>query len=79
MNRLIVCLKKPCQVWALALAASLAFFACSNGNEVAGGVTDIGDYAFSLCKGLTDVALPDSVSSVGANPFRYCDQLTEIR
>ena len=43
MNRLIVCLKKPCQVWALALAASLAFFACSNGDDVAGGVTDIGN------------------------------------
>ena len=43
MNRLIVCLKKPCQVWAIALAASFAFFACSNGDEVAGGVTDIGN------------------------------------
>ena len=43
MNRLIVCLKKPCQLWALALAVSLAFFACSNGDDVAGGVTDIGN------------------------------------
>ena len=43
MNCLIVCLKKPCRAWVLALAVSLAFFACSNGEEVAGGVTDIGN------------------------------------
>lgn len=43
MKRLVVCLKHPCRAWALALAASLAFFACSNGDDVAGGVTDIGN------------------------------------
>ena len=37
MKRLIVCLKL------LAFAASFAFLACSNGEEVAGGVTDIGN------------------------------------
>ena len=45
MKRLIVYLKQPaiCRAWMLALAASLAFFACSNGDDVAGGVTDIGN------------------------------------
>jgi hypothetical protein len=37
MKRLIVCLKF------LALAATFAFLACSNGEDVAGGVTDIGN------------------------------------
>ena len=37
MKRLIVCLNL------FALATSLAFLACSNGEEVAGGVTDIGN------------------------------------
>ena len=35
MKSLIVCLKHPCRAWALALAASLAFFACSNGAKLA--------------------------------------------
>jgi hypothetical protein len=45
MKHLTVYLKQPaiCRAWALALAASLAFFACSNGDDVAGGVTDIGN------------------------------------
>ena len=43
MKRLIVYLKQPCRAWVLALAVSLAFFACSNGDDVAGGVTDIGN------------------------------------
>lgn len=43
MKRLFVYLKQPRRAWALVLAASLAFFACSNGDDVAGGVTDIGN------------------------------------
>lgn len=45
MKHLTVYLKQPaiCRAWVLALAVSLAFFACSNGDDVAGGVTDIGN------------------------------------
>ena len=56
MNRLTDWLKQPCRGWMPALAASLALLACSNSNDVAGGVTDIGN----------SVALePDSVVFCG--------------
>ena len=43
MNRLIVWLRQPCRGWMAAFATTLAFLACSNSNDVAGGVTDIGN------------------------------------
>ena len=41
-------------------------------------VTAIGDRAFSSCAGLTAVSIPDSVVSVGANPFAGCKNLSEV-
>ena len=33
------------------------------------GVTNIGNYAFSYCKGLTSITIPDSVISIGEDTF----------
>ena len=41
-------------------------------------VTRIGDYAFAFCTSLTSVTIPDSVLSIGGNPFLYCSRLTDI-
>ena len=41
-------------------------------------VTAIGDEAFLGCDSLTSITIPDSIFSIGANPFRFCTQLTRI-
>lgn len=38
-------------------------------------VAAIGDYAFWGCGSLTSVTIPDSVTSIGRNPFGGCDAL----
>ena len=42
------------------------------------GVTNIGNYAFSGCTGLTSVTLPDSVTSIGDGVFSGCSGLTSV-
>ena len=42
-------------------------------------VTSIGNYAFYNCRGLTTVAIPDSVISIGNNAFYYCRGLMSVR
>ncbi len=42
-------------------------------------VTGIGDLAFNKCNVLKSVTIPDSVTSLGANPFMGCNQLTDIK
>ena len=41
-----------------------------------GTITEIGNYAFHNCKGLTSITLPSSVSSIGYFAFSNCDALT---
>ena len=53
------------------------------GNEIKeyvipGGVTSIGNSAFSYCSGLTSVTIPNSVTSIGSSAFRYCIGLTSV-
>ena len=42
------------------------------------GVTSIGNYAFSLCFGLTSITLPESVTSIGNYTFYACNSLTSV-
>ena len=42
------------------------------------GITSIGEYAFSGCKGLTTIEIPNSVTTIGNNAFSGCTGLTTI-
>ena len=42
-------------------------------------VTSIGDAAFLVCSDLTSIELPDSVTSMGVNPFADCWRLKNIQ
>ena len=46
--------------------------------EIAEGVIAIGDNVFSGCTGLTEVIIPNSVTSIGASAFYNCSGLAEI-
>ena len=41
-------------------------------------VTGIGDYAFSSCRSLTSITLPEGVTSIGKWAFQLCGSLTSI-
>lgn len=41
-------------------------------------VTSIGGFAFNGCKGLTSIAIPDSVTSIGKYAISYCTSLTSL-
>lgn len=45
--------------------------------EIQNGVTGIGDIAFNGCSNLTEITIPETVTSIGENAFGYCG-LTEI-
>ena len=50
---------------------------CNNTN-IPSSVTEIGDAAFSDCRGLTSIEIPKSVTSIGNYAFFYCGSLTSI-
>ena len=41
-------------------------------------MTSIGDRAFSRCKSLTSISIPDGVTSIGDEAFSSCESLTRI-
>ncbi len=41
-------------------------------------VTQIGNYAFDSCSGLTDVVIANSVTSIGGYAFAYCSGFTNV-
>ena len=38
----------------------------------------IGDNSFDKCTGLTEIQIPESVTSIGNQAFRYCSNLKKI-
>lgn len=46
---------------------------------VAHGITYIGFQAFSYCKSLSSVQLPDTLTGIGQHAFAYCKSLTEVK
>lgn len=46
---------------------------------VAHGITYIGFQAFSYCKSLSSVQLPDTLTGIGQHAFRTCKSLTEVK
>jgi hypothetical protein len=46
--------------------------------DIQQGVTSIGDYAFSVCYGLTSVTIPNSVTSIGEQAFSGCHSLISL-
>ncbi len=42
------------------------------------GITEIGEYAFCECNGLTSVYLPDSIIAIGFCAFEYCPSLSRV-
>ena len=45
---------------------------------IPGSVTEIGEYAFYDCSGMTSVTILNSVNSIGANAFDGCSGLTSV-
>ncbi len=43
------------------------------------GVTEISDYAFVNCKGVSTVTIPSSVIRIGGNAFKECTQVINVR
>ena len=54
-----------------------------NGSEIKdlvipNDITEIKNYAFTYCTGLTSVTIPNSVTSIGSSTFRNCTGLTSV-
>ena len=47
-------------------------------NDVTYSVTNIGNYAFNGCNGLTSITIPNSVTCIGDYAFEECSSLTNI-
>ena len=45
---------------------------------ISDGITDIGEWAFNNCIGLTSIVIPDSVTTIGCCAFKDCINLTNI-
>ena len=58
--------------------ATEAMIAGCKNTVIPNSVTSIGDYAFSVCTGLTSVDIPNSVTSIGDYAFGGCTGLTSV-
>lgn len=46
--------------------------------SIPNGVTNIGDFAFAVCTGLSSVTIPNSVERIGNQAFQYCSGLQSV-
>ena len=58
-------------------ASNTLILGCNN-TIIPSSVTNIGDYAFSGCSGLTNIEIPSSVTNIGDFAFSDCSGLTNI-
>lgn len=59
--------------------AGLACYAINQINfEKNCNVTEIGDYAFARCVGISEVEIPKSVKRIGKGAFAYCTKLGDV-
>ena len=70
--------EKTCQVWSSAIEndteGKVTIPSTSNGYTVKA----IGDYAFSYCKKITEVSIPNGVERIGLGAFDFCSLLETI-
>ena len=77
-------LQNWCEISGLSNMMSPSWTLHIDGKKVEGelvipdGVTSIGSFAFSYCKGLTSVTIPNSVTSIGGGAFYNCAGLTSV-
>lgn len=45
---------------------------------IPGGITEIGEGAFSHCSNLSSVAIPDTVTVIGKKAFSHCENLSSV-
>ncbi len=58
---------------------SHAFYYCTKLTNVSlGGVTSIGNSAFSSCFKLANITFPDNVTKIGSYAFEYCESLASV-
>lgn len=41
-------------------------------------VNAIGNYAFKMCKGMSQITLPTTIETIGSYAFHYCEDLSEV-
>ena len=58
--------------------ASNTLVAGCKATSIPSSVTNIGNFAFYGCKGLTSITIPSSVTSIGIGAFAGCEGLTSI-
>lgn len=58
--------------------ASKTLITGCNNTIIPEGVTQIGNYSFRECSGLTSIIIPNSVTSIGSGAFNGCSGLTSI-
>lgn len=63
---------------AIILTAENKLVAGCDNTVIPEGITCIGEYAFSFCKGITSINIPSSVSKIEMYAFMNCENLEKI-